>query len=250
MRELSGLRSLLGASTTLWAGLDGVEVGPTRWTAMSGARSVDYNLALCHGAGAAEDLDATLEEIAAGGVPAIVMVAGPALGEVQRLVRAGWHCLGAAPFMALDLDRARLSEDPGTRCLTEAELPAARHLVREVFDVPAEMADVALRDSSLRVPGHQVWGLFEQDELVSVAGFVRVQEVVVSWSVATPVRLQRGGRARRLLASALAEAARSGATTSLLYASEAGEPLYRALGFVELERWQVWSRPRWVLGRA
>ena len=25
---------------------------------------------------------------------------------------------------------------------------------------------------------------------------------------------------------------------------------YRSCGFVELETWQLWSRPRWVLGRA
>jgi hypothetical protein len=36
---------------------------------------------------------------------------------------------------------------------------------------------------------------------------------------------------------------------ALHYSSYVGLPFYRALGFEELEHWQLWSRPRWVLGR-
>jgi hypothetical protein len=36
----------------------------------------------------------------------------------------------------------------------------------------------------------------------------------------------------------------------LLQSSAAGESLSRSVGYEVVEYWQVWSRPRWVLGRA
>jgi hypothetical protein len=41
-----------------------------------------------------------------------------------------------------------------------------------------------------------------------------------------------------------------GATGSLLHSSVAGEKLYGALGYSTVEYWQLWSRPRWVIGNA
>jgi hypothetical protein len=50
--------------------------------------------------------------------------------------------------------------------------------------------------------------------------------------------------------AALAGAAGAGARGSLLHAAIDGEPFYLSLGYRTLEWWQLWSRPRWVLGRA
>jgi hypothetical protein len=43
-------RTLLGASAALWSRHGDHEIGPGWWKAMSGARSVDLNLLVCHGA--------------------------------------------------------------------------------------------------------------------------------------------------------------------------------------------------------
>jgi GNAT superfamily N-acetyltransferase len=246
--ELARRRNLLGASTRLWAGPGGVALGDTMWSALSGAQSVEYNLVLCHGASGGQDLERTLEQVTAARVPTIVMVAGEALADVQVLVGASWICVGATPFMALRLEGGE--PDPRVRRLGVEELPAARALLEEAFDLPPELTTVALPDASVSAAGQAVWGLFEGGELLSSAAFVTVEEAVVGWSVATPPRLQRRGYAARLLRSVLAQSAREGATLSLVYSSPTGESLYRALGFRELERWQMWSRPRWVLARA
>ena len=61
---------------------------------------------------------------------------------------------------------------------------------------------------------------------------------------------QGRGFGRRLIEVALHDQLEKGATGSLLYSTEAGEKLYRALGYEVTEYIQMWSRPRWVLGLA
>jgi GNAT superfamily N-acetyltransferase len=245
VNDVARLRGLLGQSTRLWAGPERLRIEPTRWSALSGAATIEYNVALCHAATQGQDVARTLEEVGAVGVPAIVMLAGTGLGDAQALVRAGWVCVGSTPFMARTLAVGQV--DASVRCLAPEELPLARSLVEEAFGVATEHAAVALPELAVNGEGHSLWGVFERGELCSSAAFVRVQEAIVGWSVATPPRLRGRGYARRLLESVLAHGAQEGATVSLVYATAAGEGLYRALGFAELERWQLWSRPRWML---
>lgn len=246
--DLARLRGLLGASAALWAG--SVAVEPGRWTALSGARGVDYNVVLCHGGSNGSVIPRSLEDIAAGGAPGLIMVADRALGEVGRLVEAGWVCVGSVPFMIHRL-RTPLPTDAAARRLSATELPAARALVGEVFGIPEALATVALPDDATVAPGRSVWGAFGADgALVCCLALVAVEGAATVWSMATAVAARRQAHGARLLGSALADAVDGGASCSLLHASTEGEPFYRALGYEQLERWQLWSRPRWVLGRA
>lgn len=252
MTDLAALRNLLGASTVLWAGSRGLTQAERWWTALSGAPSAEYNVALCHGAAAGEDIVAAIEGIEAQSVPAIVMLAGEALADAQTLVRAGWICVGATPFMAREISGGE--GDADVRRLSIEELPAARMVVEQAFSLAPGLSDVALPDCAASGPPCSVWGVFDEadgeESLSACAAFVRVEDAVVAWSVATLPSRRRRGHASLLMRAALAESAREGATTALVYASAAGAPLYSALGFDVLEQWQLWSRPRWVLGRA
>lgn len=248
--DLPRLRSLLGASTALWAGPDGVRVQPGWWLAQSGARSVDYNVALCHSASDGATIAESVEAINARRVPGIIMVAGTGLGDVQHLVNAGWVCIGSVPFMSRLLDGHGRAPETSARRLVAGESDVARMIVDDVFGVGPELAAVALPDSALTAPGQSIWGLYDAGELVSCLGAVVVEDAIVVWSMATPAAHRRRGFGSRLLTAVLIDAAAAGVSRSLLHASPDGELLYRSLGYVELERWQLWSRPRWVLGRA
>jgi GNAT superfamily N-acetyltransferase len=248
--ELARLRALHGATAALWGG-DGTRVEPDRWVALSGVRHIDFNVVLLHGRSGGTAIPRALEEIAAAGAPALVMVTGPALGEVQQLSAASWVCIGAMPLMGLELAAAP-APDPGAvvRRLRRDEMAGAQELVAAVFDYAPEMARTALPDRTADAPGRAVWGLFGDDgALLSCAGTMIAGDVVAVWSMATATTHRRQGHASRLLRGALAGARAEGARCCLLTSSAAGEPFYRALGFVELESWQQWSRPRWVLGR-
>jgi GNAT superfamily N-acetyltransferase len=242
-------RSTLGASTVLWAGSAGVRVCADRWVALSGAPSVEYNAALVHGGGAV--LDRTVDEVLTAGAPAVVMVAGRAASEVGRLEDRDWVQIGDMALMHLDLrewdGRAR-SPAPSARRLGIEDHRAVRELVGEVFGVGPNLAAVAISGLSAGRAGQALWGAFDPaGTLVSCLATVRVGDTVAVWSMATAVAARRHGYGAAALSAAMAAAARAGATSSLLSSSATGEPFYRALGYRELERWQQWSRPRWVL---
>ena len=247
--DLPRLRSLHGESAALWAA--GVQVQAERWVALSGAPSAEYNVALCHGAGATA-LSRTREEILAAGAPGLVMVAGGALGEVQELIDEHWVCVGSAPFMARALEsRTHGVEDGPAGSVAEDRLPEARELIADVFDLDAQLAEVALPSDALEPPGRTLWATFdERGAMASCLVSVAVQDAVVIWSMATRGDRRRRGHGRAVLEAALAHAAADGCRVALLHASASGEPFYRSAGFAELERWQLWSRPRWVLGHA
>ncbi len=241
---VAGWRTALGRSAVLWAAGGTHVVEPGWWMAFSGAKSVDYNAVLCHGAEGARDLRRSLEAVRAAKVPAVIMVAGPALYAVNLLAAEGWVCVDAKPLMVTtDL---RGTVDPAARRLQPEELEAAQGLIGDAFDVPPPLAAVALPSVSADAPPREAWGLYAGDRLVSCVGVVTIDDTVVIWSMATPAAHQRQGYGRRLLSTVLETKRDARATTSVLYASAPGEPLYRALGYTVVEHWQVWSRPRWV----
>lgn len=257
---LSRLRCELGATAEVWAGPAGATIREDRWSAISGARRVDYNLVVCH-AGVPGSVAEGIEELAAAKVPGVLMLAGRALGQAQTLVGAGWVCIGSVPFMELLLAApgapSVCAERPPThhagvifRC-GAAELPEARAVIQEAFSLEPEHGLVALPPDAAQRAENAIWALRDSGGRVVCALIaVRRDDAVAIWSMATVPAARRAGYGAAVLGAALAEAARLGVKRCLLYASEAGEPLYRSLGFRELERWQLWSRPRWVLGRA
>jgi GNAT superfamily N-acetyltransferase len=241
---IPGWRTTLGASAALWSAGGRLEVEPHRWLAFSGARAVDYNAILCHGPDGAADLARSLEEVRAAKVPAVIMVAGAALGMTNLLAGEGWVCVGAKPLMVMTDVRGDV--DPTVRRLRPEELPAAHEMISLAFDVTVQLAEVALPSVAADAPRREAWGLFEGDELRSCVAAVTVDDTLVIWSMATPPDLQRRGYGRRLLSTILASSRDAGVTTAVLYASPPGEPLYRSIGFRLVEHWQVWSRARWV----
>jgi ribosomal protein S18 acetylase RimI-like enzyme len=243
----------MGESAVLWAGSDGVRLEPDRWLALSGAPSVSYNVILCHGPGDRAALSASAEQLTAAGVPGIVMVAGDALADVQQLAGLSWACIGAVPFMLRPLAAGPIGvPDPDVRRLAGAELAAARRLIADVFELTDEIALVALPADASARPGQSVWGAFDDDgALVSCVTAVAVGPALAFWSLATAPGARRRGHGARLMNTVLVDGADAGLECSVLYtpSSEAGA-FYRSIGYRALEHWQLWSRPRWVLGRA
>ncbi len=231
--DLPALRSRLGESTALWA--SDVQVEDGRWRAFSGALSPRYNLVLCHGTGV---LEPSLDEVAAAGVPAIVMVAGAAREEVLGLDMGDWVALGEMPFMARESAPA---EAAGANRLTGEEIADARALIADVFGLHERLALVALPADIERRPTQAVWGTSDADgRLAACVISVQVGGHVAIWSLATAEDHRRRGHATRVMLAALAD------RPSLLYAPVTAEPFYRSLGYEVLERWQLWTRRRWA----
>lgn len=246
---ISDVRIQIGASTKFWCSEGEYELSADLWRAISGASDPDFNVALCHGPDPLL-IRRCLSAVTAFGAPSIIMLAGSALASAQVLSDAGWVCVGATPVMALsNVGSAGFSVDAHVRRAAPDDLVRVRRVVRETFGFDDSTSARAVPDSLFNEAGVSAWILEESDELRSCMIAVVTGETMVCWSMATLPSWQGRGYGRRLLSSVLAQSAHDGVLVSLLCSSPSGEPLYHALGYEVLEYWQMWSRPRWILGR-
>ncbi|MGO8872954.1 MAG: GNAT family N-acetyltransferase [Acidimicrobiales bacterium] len=248
--DRSDLWRTLGAAARLWASPSDHEVHDDWWLACSGRRNVNYNLACCHTSDAEVLTEHCLEPLLERRVPSIIMLVGRGLATAQTLAAAGWVSVGALPLMVTDrLPAVTPPRDVVSR-LTLEELPAARELLADTYGLDEATARAAVPDHAVERSDCGAWALSENGRPVSVVTTVVENGLVVIWSMATSPECQGQGYGRRLLESVLARHAEAGYGGSLLHSSVAGEKLYRALGYEGVEYLQLWSRPRWVLGKA
>jgi GNAT superfamily N-acetyltransferase len=247
---------ILGSSARLWAAPDHHVLMPDSWLAFSGEANVNYNVACCRAPSTAILTEQCLQPVLELGKPAIIMLAGAGLASAQKLADAHWVTVGALPLMALHKSSARLtvetgsSAETGGRALEKQELPLARQLLAATYGLDDASAAAAAPDRAVENADTAVWGLYDEGRLVSCATTVVEDGWVVLWSMATRPESQGRGYGRRLLRTALSVAFENGASGALLHSSVAGEKLYRSLGYEVVEYWQLWSRPRWVIGYA
>ena len=244
--DVPAARTGYGEAAGVWGSAGVHEVHDDWWLALSLTPYVDYNLALLHGDSAVGAAPGVVERVTAAGVPAVVMLAGAGLAAAPVLADAGWVCTGALPFMARD--RGPAEHHPDVRELRPDELPEARRLAGRAFGVPEEVGAIIFADATLERAGARVWGVFDEGQLrcCSVSQWVD-GTWSAGWGLSTDPDHQRSGYGRRLLRASAARRLESGPPTALLMATPAGRHLYEQEGYVTLEHWQLWSKPRWVL---
>jgi len=239
----------LGSSARIWAA-GHHDIVSDSWIAFSGASSVTYNVASCRSKNPDVLTERCLQPVFDLGQPAIIMLAGAGLASAQKLADASWVTVGALPLMRLREPTFSFGSDPGGAALTEDELPLARELLESAYGLDAACAAVAVPDRAVKDEDMGAWGLYDEGQLVSCVTTVVEDDIMVVWSMATRQSFQGRGYGRRLLETILRHSFDCGATASLLQSSVAGERLYRSLGYEVVEYWQLWSRPRWVIGYA
>ena len=242
---LDRARSAYGRGTSAWAHRDRA-VEETWWLALSGAMDSDYNQALVHGDDAREVLPEVLARVDAVGRPSVLALAGAGLASAQQLADAGWVCVGALPFMYREARRGE--RDARVRSLREADLASARDVLTATFDVSPDAAASLFQPSLLARDDVRTWGLFDP-VLVSVAVTVEVgDDLYVGWALATAPGHQHRRYGSSLLRHIDDRYERNGGLGSLHLATSAGARLYAARDHTTLEHWQLWSKPRWILG--
>ena len=250
IRDSIDLVRTFGGSTRLWASGGVHHVDQDHWVALSGDSNVNFNLTCCNSPDSNVLAQSCVQPLLDHGKPGIIMLAGLGLGTAELLTDGGWVCIGAQPLMLLNpLPPERLTST-GVRTLDVDELDLARRIITDSFGISHATATTAIPDSMAKRDDVTVWGLFEEDQLVSSVVVVEEDGLAVIWSMATLPGSQGRGCGRRLLEVALQDQLEKGATGSLLHSSAAGENLYRGLGYEVIEYLQMWSRPRWVLGMA
>jgi len=247
------------------------------WLTLSGVADAEFNMALAYETGSfgqypLERCRVALEEA---GVPAMVMVAGPALGDVGLLVDTGWVCVRSVPVMAAEIgwltgllapagsDGASHGEGPGGSAtggaatggsatggaveLTGAKVDQLRGLVASVFVLDEEIAALAVPGGMDREKSWRAFGVEGEDGLVSGGLSCLVGPWVCLWSMATRLGARRHGYGRQVLRAMIEKGAADGASAAVLISSPLGKDMYSSCGFETIEHWQAWSRPGWVI---
>lgn len=254
------LRSAYGRSTELWSAEVDRQITDGSWTTLTGRPSADYNIALCH-ADDGDGIAAVEAKVKAKGAPAVIMLAGPALGHAQILGDTGWVCVGQNAFMRASVPRqhegpklpAAASErrvDGFERIATARDLEVCRALAADAFSTSLEDAEIILPERLIRPDSNQrLWAWrVASGRLVACVCTVDIDDVSVIWSMATNPKYARQGHGKALLHAVHSALAQADTTRHVILSStNAGYRLYLTR-YEILERWQLWSRPRWVIG--
>lgn len=212
--------------------------------AMSGAPVPDLN---CGVVTAGDHAPAAISEIAARlrdrGLPGLILVADGA-GEAADEAAAATSLVRAARMPLMSLSPATNSADTGTflvrQAKTAADLAAANSLMAAAFELPVEHINAAFTPRLLGEPAVAVDLVLDGAEPVGALQTTIHDGIVGIWSMATPPVQRRRGVARAGLTQALVERYRAGAHTAFLIATDAGRPLYDAVGFTVVDWCTVW----------
>lgn len=252
VRTVAGLTMLRDAYGQNMSGLvpsTGVHVVDDGWwIALTGAPDPSYNLALVHGGDVIAHASEVLERVLAEKLRSVIMLAGAGLAAATVLADAGWVCVGSSSLRSLP--NAPAEPDPEIGVLDSAQLGAARVLVEEIFGVDSESAALVYAAAhSDENQSRSVLGLVEDGELQTAAMLSFGSPMSTGWAGGTRADSRRRGYGQRVMRQASAAAFAAVGEGSLCFlASPASNRLYDAGGAEIVEYWQMWSRPRWLLG--
>ncbi len=142
--------------------------------------------------------------------------------------------MGLEPIPAPPTPPAELTIEIAT---TDEALRDHASMLRDGFGMPQDFVDRLVRHQLLHDPSiapfvGRVDGIPVSCSLLATSG--RTAGV---YNVATPEAFRGKGYGEALTWAAIAEGARRGCTNSVLQASDAGYPMYRRMGFVDLGRY-------------
>ena len=182
--------------------------------------------------------------LAAGWDPAIDLVAGAHPRLEAALASRGYAVVSERPGMVRGLADLGATDPLADAHVTVA---SARQLVElaavqaRAFDMDRGVAELLLPPATVSTPGVEV--LVITDERGQVLGGLTLHldgDVAGIVGAAVDPDHQRRGLGAALTATALRRASASGARAVWLQATEAGLPLWRGRGFVEVGSCQVW----------
>ncbi len=191
-----------------------------------------------------ETLESVLTIMASWNVKCSVTLGGPGLAQAETLRARGFTSGGAIPLMAFSVDSR--FQDFKLREGLRAERTSGTHnfdlnvdLVAQTFGM-ARDAVVELIGSTIKDEGTFRYILFDGDTPVCTSLFLTDGEFGGCFDVATPSEHQRKGYGEELMKYMLHEQYQLGRKLIVLQSSDAGEKLYRRLGFEVIEYCQLW----------
>jgi N-acetylglutamate synthase len=196
---------------------------------------------------AVTELESAMAEVEKLGLPFGVLLrstVAPALEAEAR--RLGLSAVERIPAMVMAADELR---DRGTAGLgivkvrESADLERALAVMAAGFDAPAALFQPLYQPAIAELPGLSIYLATVKDEPVSTAVSWQGDGGVGIFNVATPAALRGQGYGAAVTARAAEDGFRAHAELAWLQASDLGEPVYRRMGFRQVDTHLLLTRP-------
>lgn len=174
-----------------------------------------------------------------------VFLGGAGLAHAESLKSKGYINTLALPLMAYALDpihdQHQLRDGLEVRrVLNEQDLIHAQSILSEVYETAPNFIS-SYCEPTLGVSESFRYCLFDNGIPVSTSHFIRIDNLLACWDVATSKEHQKKGYGEELMRWVMATHAVLGDELIVLQGSPAGQNLYRRLGFQFLEYLQRWQ---------
>lgn len=190
-------------------------------------------------------VDEVIATLAQHDIPADIRLIGPGISQLSKLAEHGYKNLGSTPFMMWSADKTadgfQLRNQLSVRRLDVKDVDTVSAIYMDVYG----MSDEIVKDMTKMFcasPNDHTYGLFKDDEMISVVTAMVYEDSVGIWSMGTPTKHQKNGYGRELLMSVMKKHKDMGAKEFFLYASAAGKYLYDKCGWITLDYWPYLSK--------
>jgi hypothetical protein len=179
-----------------------------------------------------------LEALVTHNIPADIRLVGPGISQISALAEHGYKNLGSTPFMIWTADNSvdnfRVRDSLTVRRLGKADLEAMCNIYKDVYKFSDEVIEDYKR-MPFASPNDHTYGLFLENEMVSLVTAMVYEDTVGIWSMGTPTSQQKNGYGRELLMHVMKTHKNMGAKYFFLHASTAGKFLYDKCGWITLD---------------
>jgi ribosomal protein S18 acetylase RimI-like enzyme len=193
------------------------------------------------------EVEAAIAEVEVLGGPCWIEVRAGRTPATEQLVRRlGFTHEEAVPGMVLRPDELVEGRDRDLMCRRvqdAAGLSVAASVGAAGFEVPRELIEALYTPRVAAVPGLSIYVAYAHGHPVSTAMAWAGDGAVGIYNVATPPEHRGRGYGRAVTAKAVADGFATGADLAWLQASQLGQPVYRAMGFRQVETYLVLGRP-------
>jgi RimJ/RimL family protein N-acetyltransferase/GNAT superfamily N-acetyltransferase len=191
-----------------------------------------------------EKFEDALTELASWNIKCSVSLSGPALVHGETLRQRGFTADGAVPLMAYAIDDSLNNFELRTGLRAERTTSSHNYqlnidMIVKTFGMAEETA-AGLLASTIHNPNAFRYILFDGDTPVSSSVFLTDGYIAGCFDVVTPPEHQRKGYAEELMKFMVKEQAALGRQLIVLQSSDAGQRLYRRMGYQVIDYAQMW----------
>jgi hypothetical protein len=183
-------------------------------------------------------VDEVIAAIKAENIPADIRLIGPGISQMAALVEHGYKNLGGTPFMVWQADESvdtfQLRSGLSVRRLNQDDLETMCAIYTEIYKMSEAMI-IDFKQMLLAGPNDFTYGLFKENEMVSLVTAMVFKDTVGIWNMGTPTTHQKNGYGQELLQYVMHTHKNMGGKTFMLYATVAGKFLYDKCGWITLD---------------